>query len=112
MKFLGIALSVFSIVILIVSLVYFITSSRSRERIALLEKGHDPREFMKDRYFLNAIKAGIAFIGVGLGFLTAVILDEFVLTTIDNPGIYAGSVLISTGLALVIFYKSFEKEES
>jgi hypothetical protein len=50
------------------------------------------------------------FLGVGIGFLAAVFLDEYVFTSIDNPGIYAGCILFFGGMSLFLFYVLYAKK--
>ena len=98
-------------VILIVSLVYIIVTTRHKERMALLEKGLDPKEYLNDRFLPYTLRAGILFMGIGIGFLVAFALDEFILVQVDNPAIYAGSILICGGMGLIIFYRTFRNSE-
>ncbi len=111
MELFAIALMNLTAVILIVSLVYIITTSRNKEKMALLDKGLDPKEYMKDRYFLNAKKTGMVGLGIGIGFLSAVLVDEFVIPNIDNPGIYPAMVLIFGGLSLLLFHRIYKNQE-
>ena len=78
--------------------------------MALLEKGLDPKEYLNDRFLPNALRAGMVFMGVGIGFLGAFIMDEFIWTTNENPAIYPGCILVFGGLAQVWFYKIYKKK--
>jgi len=106
MELFSIALMVLTALILIVSLSYIIITTRHKEKMTLLEKGLDPKEYLKDRFFLNALRAGMIFLGVGIGFLTAFSIDEFVLTNNENPAIYPGLILVFGGISQVIFYNT------
>jgi hypothetical protein len=109
MKLFAVALLLFCCVILVVSLAYIIITTRHRERIKILEKDLDPNLYMNDHFGANTLRIGTFFFGVGLGFLVAVLLDEYVLTSIDNPGIYAGTILLFGGISQLIFYKLYAK---
>lgn len=112
MPLFAIVLMFLTAVILIVSLTYIISTNRTKEKLALLERGLDPKDYIKDRFFLNSMKAGILLLGIGSGFLTAVLLDEYVFTSIDNPGIYPGCIGIMAGISLIIYYRIYNKHES
>ena len=107
----SIALMFLTSVILVVALTYIILTNQSKKTLALLEKGLDPKDYIKDRFFLNTAKAGMFLLGAGLGFLLAVLIDEYVLIGIDNPGIYPACIFICTGISLVIYYKIFDGQE-
>jgi ABC-type lipoprotein release transport system permease subunit len=97
-------------VILIVSLIYITSINRSKEKLALIEKGLNPDEYIKDRFFLNAVKAGVIMVGVGLGFLAALIVDEYLLIGIDNPAIYPACIFSIAGISLIIYYAIFKSK--
>ena len=99
-------------VILIVSLTYIISINRSKEKLALLEKGLNPKEYMRDRFFLNAVKIGMIMVGVGLGFLVALLTDEYLLIGIDNPAIYPACIFSIAGVSLIIYYAIFNSKEA
>ena len=104
MKLFAVALLFLTSVILIVSLVYIVMNIRHKEKMALLEKGLDPKKFLANQFMPETLRAGMLLIGIGLGFLVALFLDEVVLPFIDNPAIYGGSILLFGGLGLLIFY--------
>ena len=108
MELFAIALMVLTSVILIVSLAYIITTTRHKEKMALLERGLDPKDYIKDRFWLNALRAGMLFLGIGMGFLAAFVFDEFMVTTNENPAIYPGCILLFGGLAQIWFYKLYK----
>ncbi len=105
------ALLILTIVILIVSLSYLIISTRHKERLSLLEKGYDPNDFIKNDGPPNILKIGTLIIGIGLGFLLALIFDEFLVTTNENPAIYPAMVLICGGVSQLILYKTFKSKK-
>lgn len=107
----AIAFILLTSVILVVSLFYISTTTRHKERMALIEKGLSPGEHIRDRYWMNAIKAGLLATGVGTGFLLALFIDENIIPHIDNPAIYPGMIFLSGGLGLVLFYALFNKKD-
>ena len=54
MDLIVIVLIVLTIVILIVSLAFIIITTRHKERMTLLEKGMDPKEYLNDRFLPNS----------------------------------------------------------
>jgi hypothetical protein len=85
---------------------YFET--RHRERMAMIEKGVNPADFKKSALAdwmranpLSSLKWGMLAVFVGIGIFAASVLER----RMDFPdSIYPASVLISGGLALVIYY--------
>ncbi len=104
MELFAVALLFLTSVILIVSLVYIVINTRHKEKMALFEKGLDPKNFLNDHFMPQTLRAGMLLVGVGLGFLIALVIDEYVLPFVDNPAIYGGSVLLFGGLGLLVFY--------
>lgn len=107
------ALIVFCVVLLIVSLTYVLTNIRHKERMALLEKERDPKLFDTPQSRLAPLKWGMLLIGAGLGFLTAFLLDNFVFTSVvDTDPIYPAMIFILGGIGLVLFYRVFGNVKS
>lgn len=104
MKLFAVALLFLTAVILIVSLTYIVINTRHKEKIILFEKGLDPKKFLNDQFMPQTLRAGMLLFGIGFGFLFALLMDEYVFTSIDNPAIYAGSVLLFGGLGLLLYY--------
>ena len=104
MKLFAVALLFLVCVILVVSLVYIIMNIRHKEKMIYIEKGLDPSKFTNKHFLPETLRAATLLLGVGAGFLVALLLDEYVLTSIDNPAIYAGSVILFGGLGLLLFY--------
>ena len=96
-------------VILIVSLVYIIVNTRHKEKIALIKRGLDPKEYLNDRFWPNTYRAGMLLVGVGLGFLTALLVDEYLIPEIDNPAVYPAFILPLGGLGLLLFHKVYKR---
>ena len=104
MEIFAIALMFFSTVILIVSLVYIISNNSSKEKLAMIEKGLDPEENERKKFHVNSLKLGMLAFAVGLGFITAFYIDEYIVIEIDNPAIYPGCIFIYAGLSLIIYH--------
>ena len=93
---------------------------RHKERMAMIEKGVSASElkaaggsgFWKMHPLTN-LKWGLVFLFVGAGVLVANMITEY--SRMDEGGVYFASILISGGLALVLFYiianSKLKKEE-
>ena len=110
MKLFAIALLFLTAVILIVSLVYIVMNTRHKEKMVLFEKGLDPKQFMNDQFMPQTLRAALLLAGIGVGFLFALLLDEYLFPFVDNPAIYAGPVLLFGGLGLLLFYSINRKK--
>lgn len=75
---------------------------RKKERMALLDRGLDPRAFEKDNTSFSALKYGLLFTGIGLGLLLANILIS--MGAMDKDAAYFSLVSLFGGIALIIDY--------
>jgi hypothetical protein len=89
-----------------VLITYF--NNRSKERMAMIEKGVNPVDFkgtpMKEWFRTNplsSLKWGLLSVFVGIGLMVGMYLHR----NLDmEDSVYLGCMLISGGIALVIFY--------
>ena len=96
------------------AMVFGIVYLKTRENLAMVEKGMNPREkYYRPAPYRN-LKWGLLLIGAGLGLLTAYILSEYVLIPRnyhdDNPAIYFSLIAIGGGLGLISSYRVEKKE--
>ena len=103
----GIALIVFSAVLLIVSIYYIRTNTRHKEHMAMIEKGMKP-ESSCTQFFLDTLKLAFGIVGGGIGFILGVILESsgFFDSSIELP-LYFAPILICVGLSLALFYSLY-----
>ncbi len=98
--------------------VYF--NSRHKERMAMIDKGVNPTDFkgkpIKEWFQTNpltSLKWGLLAVFVGIGLMIAMYLHRY---TDAEESIYLACMLISGGIALVIFYfiasRKFKQELS
>ncbi|RYY64426.1 DUF6249 domain-containing protein [Flaviaesturariibacter aridisoli] len=78
---------------------------RTRENLAILEKGKDPRS---PRPF-NSLKAGLLIMGAGLGLLLAYLISNFGAPRGDVEPLYFALVALGGGGGLLASY-SIEKK--
>ena len=104
----GIALMVFSTVLLVVSVYYIMTTTRHKERMALIDRGMDPNTIKDERIFLDSIKFGLVLIGGGIGFFIGILIENAELfdSDIELP-LYYAPIFICCGIGLIIFYKIY-----
>ena len=75
---------------------------RKKERMALLDRGLDPRSFEKDRTDFSSLKYGLLFTGIGLGLLLANILVS--MGKMEREAAYFSLVSLFGGIALIVDY--------
>jgi hypothetical protein len=94
------------------AMVFGIYYLRTRENMALIEKGMNPKQFANRPAPYRNLKNGLLFMGAGLGLLVAYIVDmnnnrDF---HEENPAIYFACIAIGGGLGLICSY-AIEKKE-
>lgn len=104
------------------ALTFGITYMKRRERMAMIERGMDPRLYEETRTAKRApapyatLKWGLLLTGAGLGLLLSVILVTTCLSNMDEdakPAVFFGLIAIFGGLGLIASFlvekKSYEK---
>jgi drug/metabolite transporter (DMT)-like permease len=81
----------------------------TRENLAMIEKGMNPKEKNRRPAPYRSLKWGLLLVGAGLGLALAYILCQHVLHETENPALYFALIGIGGGLGLVGSYKA-EKE--
>jgi preprotein translocase subunit YajC len=87
---------------------YYYTTTRHKERMAMIDKGFTPeqirsiaRRMFKGSSPLGSLKWGIIIVAIGL----AIIVGNFLRAVYNiDESIVAGVIFLFAGLALVIFY--------
>lgn len=93
-----------SLFLMIFAIVYVYYTTRNKERLALIEKGADPKLFKaeaKTSHYSN-FKWGLFMIGVAIGVFLGVLLDEY--TSLEEGPMYISMILICGGIALILAY--------
>jgi hypothetical protein len=111
-------------------LIFGVAYMRSRENMALIDRGINPRqENPRPRYF-NSLRYGLLLLGVGFGLITSYIIDVLILghkvlmergvedgnvhwSTINDtrePIIYFSLIAIGGGIGLYLAYRAEHKE--
>lgn len=96
------------------AMIFGIFYLRNRERMAMIERGMDPRggEYKKINHN-NILTWGLLLIGAGLGLFIAYILDNtlpFTRNSDDFPAIYFSLIAVFGGAGLYLAYHIQTKE--
>jgi hypothetical protein len=95
-------------------IVFVIASARNREKMAMIEKGVDPKIFMSDRKpnSYGILKWALLLVGLGFGLFIGSLLETY--SRIQEEPAYFASALFFGGLGLflsfVIAKRAEEKE--
>lgn len=83
-----------------------------RERMAMIERGMDPRRYKPQSAPYQTLKWGLLMIGAGLGLFLAYLFDRTVFKSMedDNVAIYFALIAIFGGLGLFASYRIEKKE--
>lgn len=98
------------------AMIFGIVYLKTRENLAMLEKGMNPRQPMKRLTAFISLKLGLLLMGAGMGLLIAFFIDAYSgMRTNENPAIYFSLIAIGGGAGLVFSYfiekKTMQKEE-
>jgi len=92
-------------------MIFGIVYLRNREKMAMIERGMDPRAYRAQPAPYKNLKWGLLLIGAGLGLFLAFLLDRTVFKSMDdNEAVYFGLIAIFGGLGLILSYKIEKKE--
>jgi hypothetical protein len=92
------------------AMVFGIVYLRTRENLAMLEKGFNPKEYSNRPAPYRSLKTGLLFLGAGMGLLLAYILDINMSRHHDNEAIYFALIAIGGGVGLIASYAVEKKE--
>jgi H+/Cl- antiporter ClcA len=94
------------------AMVFGIYYMRTKESLAMIEKGMNPKDKVNRPAPFRSLKFGLLLLGAGLGLFTAYMIDTFAINPgryrnfdDDNlPALYFSLIGIGGGLGLVISY--------
>jgi len=98
------------------AMIFGIVYLHKRERMAMIERGMDPRRYKPQSAPFQNLKWGLLLIGAGVGLFLAYVMDHTLFSKIgdmDNGGnvaIYFALIAIFGGLGLFLSYKIEKKE--
>ncbi len=98
------------------AMVFGIVYLKTRQNLAMIEKGMNPKEFANRPAPYKNLKWALLLIGSGIGLFIAYMLDTYVLQQRlnrfdhhDNPAIYFSLIAIGGGLGLFGSYRMEKK---
>lgn len=77
----------------------------SREKMAMIERGMDPRAYRGQAAPFRNLKWGLLLVGAGIGLFIAYLLDETVFKDRDTDALYFALIAIFGGIGLLISYR-------
>jgi len=92
------------------AMIFGIVYLYKRERMAMIERGMDPRRYKPQSAPYQNLKWGLLLIGAGLGLCLAYILDRSIFQDNDNPAMYFGLIAIFGGIGLFISFLMEKKD--
>lgn len=97
------------------AMVFGIIYLRTRENMAMIEKGMNPKQYANRPAPFRSLKTGLLFLGAGLGLLIAFIIDRSMTSGSgfrhdENEAIYFALIAIGGGLGLITSYAVEKKE--
>lgn len=98
--------------IITITFMYLYFSTRHKERMSLIESGRDAgifNEKPRKPSGSNALKFGLFLVFIGLGVLVGIFMENTF--RIPEASGVIPSILISGGLALLLYYKIMKREE-
>jgi hypothetical protein len=91
------------------AMVFGIFYLRTRENLAMLEKGMNPKRYANLPAPFRSLKTGLLLLGAGLGLLIAHIISNN-MSGRDHEAIYFSLIAIGGGLGLIGSYAMEKKE--
>ena len=92
------------------AMIFGIIYLRTRENMAMIEKGMNPKPWANLPAPFRSLKTGLLFFGAGVGLLIAYFIDKNMGDRGDNEAIYFALIAIGGGLGLISSYAVEKKE--
>ena len=92
-------------------IVFVVAAARNRERMAMIEKGVNPKDLMTDKKpnTYNILKWALLLAGLGFGLFIGSLLEAY--TSIDEEPAYFAASLFFGGLGLFLSFMIAKKGE-
>ncbi len=92
------------------AMIFGIVYLRTRENMAMIEKGMNPKRHANLPAPFRSLKLGLLLLGAGAGLLLAYLIDHNTVSPHQPEPIYFGMIAIGGGIGLVISYLMEKKE--
>ena len=87
------------------AMIFGIVYLKTRENLAMLEKGLNPKQYGNRPAPFKTLKLGLLLLGAGVGLLLAYIIDiNMINRHHENPAIYFSLIAIGGGLGMISSY--------
>ncbi len=88
------------------ALIFGIGYLKTRQNLAMIEKGMNPKQVAQRPAPYQNLKWGLLLIGAGIGLALAYIVCTHMLHENENPALYFAFIAIGGGIGLVSSYKA------
>ncbi len=92
------------------AMIFGIYYLRTRENLAMMEKGWNPKQYSNLPAPFRSLKWGLLLSGAGLGLFLAYLMDRNMGHEHENAPIYFSLIALGGGLGLIISYFIEKKE--
>jgi len=92
------------------AMVFGLVYLKSRENMAMIERGMNPKEFANRPAPYRNLKNGLLLLGAGIGLALAYFITQYVLHDEENPALWFAFIGIGGGIGLISSYR-IEKRE-
>lgn len=92
------------------AMIFGIVYLRTRENMAMIEKGMNPKRYANMPAPFRSLKTGLLFLGAGFGLLIAYLIDNGTHTPHEPAPVYFSLIAIGGGLGLIGSYITEKKE--
>ncbi len=96
------------------AMVFGIVYLHNRERMAMIERGMDPRSNKPRSAPYQTLKWGLLLMGAGIGLFLAYVLDHSIFASMnpdeENPAIYFSLIAVFGGLGLLTSFLIEKKQ--
>ena len=91
-------------------LIFGIRYLMSRENLAMLEKGLNPKEKVNRPAPYTNLKWGLLLLGAGAGLALSYIITQYLLHDYENPALWFAFIAMGGGCGLIASYRIEKKE--
>lgn len=99
---------------MIFGIVYISVTSKHRQRMAMIDKGMDPSNFMEKDHPFRTLRNGMFLAAAGIGLLIGRVLEPLFQKSPedDNPVSYFIAIFICCGLSLIVHHFIVQKRQT
>jgi|SRR4051812_49145335 hypothetical protein len=91
-------------------LIFGIRYLMSRENLAMLEKGLNPKDKVNRPAPYTNLKWGLLLLGAGAGLALSYLITQYLLHDYENPALWFAFIAMGGGVGLIYSYRIEKKE--